>query len=247
MKNENSSLPHGGVRIALSVTGLLMLLGGALALAPQTQPEKTPVYANTLSETAPAQPAGTETQTTAAVTTAAETSKEVTTVTTSPYHYQDIPVDVFRAVDLSPQTETDLDYADWWWSEWEDARYLFLPATADRAHLTIECDDGITLNGTPVVSGEETDLFAETDDFDIAKDGKYCGVLHVVQSTLPVVYMTADIEGKSTFTDDNGEKYTVVEQSFAYLDHHKSRYSGGTTVMLNADGSLVYSGEVEKI
>ena len=51
--------------------------------------------------------------------------------------YSEIPVSSFRVSELSPETDTDLDYTDWWYSEWDDCRYIFLPATADREKLVI--------------------------------------------------------------------------------------------------------------
>ena len=78
-------------------------------------------------------------------------------------HYMDIPVTEFQVSDLSPETVTDLDYSDWWYSEWEDCRYLFLPATADRERLTIcySAGDVLYLDNKPVASGESTALTSD--------------------------------------------------------------------------------------
>ena len=68
--------------------------------------------------------------------------------------YSEIPVSSFRVSELSPETDTDLDYTDWWYSEWDDCRYIFLPATADREKLVItySADEELSLNGVPVKS-----------------------------------------------------------------------------------------------
>ena len=78
----------------------------------------------------------------------------------SALQYSEIPVTAFRVSDLSPAADTDMDYTDWWYSEWDDCRYLFLPVTADPAQLVITYSAGDTLylNGQAVVSGEAADL-----------------------------------------------------------------------------------------
>lgn len=40
-------------------------------------------------------------------------------------HYSDIPVTMFQVGNLSPQTVTDIDYTDWWYSEWTTAVMFF--------------------------------------------------------------------------------------------------------------------------
>lgn len=79
--------------------------------------------------------------------------------------YSDIPVSSFEVSNLSPNIVTDLDYTDWWYSEWDDCRYIFLPVTADRDSLVItySADDTIYLNGQPVKSGETTSLLGDDD------------------------------------------------------------------------------------
>ena len=87
--------------------------------------------------------------------------------------YESVPVEKFRISNLSPMSDTDMDYTDWWYSEWEDCRFVFLPATADRKKLVIEYDskEPVTLNGKAVKSGEATDILASGDEFTI-KMGK---------------------------------------------------------------------------
>ena len=83
--------------------------------------------------------------------------------------YQEIPVKAFTISNLSPNISTNLDYTDWWYSEWEDCRYIFLPVTADREQLIISysADDTVKLNGEPVQSGEITSLLSDADTFQI--------------------------------------------------------------------------------
>lgn len=106
--------------------------------------------------------------------------------------YSDIPIEKFQVSNLSPQTVTDIDYTDWWYSEWDDCRYIFLPATADRNDLiiTYQSENGeLTLNGNKVVSGASTSLLSEADEFDIKVSNTDCGKLKIMQSNLGCIYL----------------------------------------------------------
>ena len=91
--------------------------------------------------------------------------------------YEEVPVTKFRVSNLSPKSSTDMDYTDWWYSEWEDCRYIFLPATADRKDLVIEYDakEPITLNGKSLRSGETTSILASADEFTVKMGKTDCG------------------------------------------------------------------------
>ena len=95
--------------------------------------------------------------------------------------YKDIPVDDFEVSELSPDTDTCLDYVRWWYSEWEDCRYIFLPSTADRSSLMVNyvADEEIRLSGVTLVSGEMTSLLGEADEFDITVGDTEIGRAHV--------------------------------------------------------------------
>ena len=146
--------------------------------------------------------------------------------------YEDIPADLLRVSGISPQADTDLDYVDWWYSEWEDCRYIFLPATADRKSLTLSyrADAALSLNGREIVSGKETDLLSTADEFTVTVGKEDCGTLRILQSTLPVVYLTPEIDG-----------------GLDYMDEHKEAACGGSILLLNADGSVDYEGSIAKI
>lgn len=147
--------------------------------------------------------------------------------------YQNTPLTLLRVGNLSPQVQTDEDYTDVWYSEWDDCRYLFLPATADRSDLTVEVETAVsemtvTLDGEPLVSGQ-TDIFAKKDVFALTVGGRDCGTLHVMQSDLPCVYLHPETGN----TD--------------YLDSHKRVVQTGSVLMLGADGSVEYDGALEKL
>lgn len=159
-------------------------------------------------------------------------SSEDSVVALPDLHFQNIPVETFRVSNLSPDIETDEDYVDWWYSEWEDCRYLFLPVTADRKHLHLSYEAGggeIALNGVTLRSGTDTDIFSTADSFEITLDGTSYGTLRVMQSNLGCIYMTPE------------------SGSLDYIEGAKKRSEPGKVLMLNADGGVEYDGDLEKI
>lgn len=147
--------------------------------------------------------------------------------------YSQIPVTEFRVGNLSPSADTDIDYTDWWYSEWEDCRYIFLPSTADRTELEIsfstEDELPVFLDETEILQGEMTDLLSKADEFQITVGEKNCGTLKIMQSNLGCVYLSAD-QGGLEALDENG--WLTLS---------------GTTLMLNSSGGVEYKGEIEKI
>ena len=145
--------------------------------------------------------------------------------------YEDIPVSSFEVSNLSPDTVTDLDRTDWWYSEWEDCRYIFLPATADRRDLVItySADDTLYLNDKPVESGKTTSVLSGSDTFQIRSGDKNCGTLKVMQSELSCIYISTSRGGLDA------------------LDRDRSITEKGTVLMLDPDGSVEYSGAIEKL
>lgn len=155
---------------------------------------------------------------------------EVTEDTT--ISYEQTPVNMFCVENLSPMVETDLDYTDWWYSEWENCHYIFLPATADRSNLIINyVTEGmpVYLNGEPVVSGEATSILSQADEFTVTVGETDCGTLKVMQSNLGCIYLTTESGGTSS------------------LDANKAFVDTGSTLMLNEKGGVEYWGELEKI
>lgn len=146
--------------------------------------------------------------------------------------YQDIPLESFRVSGLSPQTDTEMDYVDLWYSERDDCRYLFLPATANRTKLTITCkakgNAKVTLERIPINSGYETALLSLQDTFALAVDGIDCGEVRVMQSTLSCIYLELESGG--------------VE----YTDKHRHGTDTGAALMLDAAGNVQYNGNLER-
>ena len=155
---------------------------------------------------------------------------EVTTTTTEPLKYESIPVKTFRVSEISPQVKTDADYVDWWFSEWEDCRYLFLPVTADRTKLkiTVSSTQTVYLNDTAVKSGV-TDLLSTADTFTIRVGTKEYGELRIMQSDRPVVYLS------------------MKTGSLDYVNAKRTHEDSGKMLALNTDGSVEYDGEIEKL
>lgn len=127
-----------------------------------------------------------------------------------------------------PEAQIDALYIDW-----AEAWYLFLPTAADRSRLTVTCQtpDGspLILNGKIVYTGAETDLLASADDFTIQAGASPLGELHVMQSNLGCMYLTAG-EG-------------VLDRLAVY----KSYEAEGSALILGADGSVQYQGAFEKM
>lgn len=146
--------------------------------------------------------------------------------------YSDIPVTLFQVSNLSPQTVTDIDYVNWWYSEWDDCRYIFLPATADRNDLIISYSDEnieLSLNGNKITSGSSTSILGDADEFDIKANGVDCGKLKVMQSNLGCIYLSTSSVGLDT------------------LDNNRDMTETGSALMLDAGGAVEYSGKLEKI
>ena len=146
--------------------------------------------------------------------------------------YENTPITQFRVSEISPQVVTQLDYTDWWYCDWEDTHYLFLPATADRTKLVISAQAGgktVALNGTAVTTGKKTDLLSTADVFDVTAGGTDCGKLHIMQSNLPVVY------------------WTTATGGLDYKDKNKSKTETGSMLALTAAGTVEYNGIIEEI
>lgn len=145
--------------------------------------------------------------------------------------YNEIPITKFEVSNLSPETVTTLDYTDWWYSEWEDCRYIFLPVTADRENLiiTYSADDTLCLNDVHVRSGEMTSLLSKADTFQVTVGDTDYGTLKIKQSNLGCIYLSTKSGGLDA------------------LDNNRNITETGTALMLNSDGGTEYSGTIEKL
>lgn len=154
----------------------------------------------------------------------------------STLRYQEIPLGKLRVSGIAPDVNTDLDYTDMWYSRWEDCRYLFLPATADRSRLTVtlEAAEGqeqaeVSLNGIYIQSGQETALLGTADEFSLNVNGQDCGKLRIMQSNLGAVYLK------------------TAHGNLDYLNLHDTIEETGSVLMLDADGVTQYQGDIGEI
>lgn len=149
-----------------------------------------------------------------------------------PRVYEQVPVLEFRVSELSASVSTEMDYVDWWYCQWEDARYLFLPSTADRSKLKLsyKASGTLYLNGRTVTSGTVTDLFKE-DEISVRVGTVDCGKLYVMQSELPVMYMSTATGTTYKLDHDTTKKYVET----------------GKLVCVNPDGSADYAGDMESL
>ncbi len=145
--------------------------------------------------------------------------------------YEDIPVSMFKASNLYTGIESELDYTYWFYSKWDNIRYLFLPSTANKENLVISyiSDDPIYLNDKLVTSNESTDLLNTSDIFKITINNTYYGRLKVMKSNLGCIYLSTS----------NG--------SIDVLDNNKNLVETGKSLMINEDGEIEYNGEYEKL
>ncbi|SHM12235.1 CotH kinase family protein [Ruminococcus flavefaciens] len=148
--------------------------------------------------------------------------------------YKELPISSFIVSDLSPQTDSLFDRTNWSYSKWEDCHYIFLPATADRTKLIIDynSDEGtIYLDDEELVSGEYTDILSRKDEFQIkTAKGTDCGKLKIMQSDRGSIYI-----------DTNG--FCGFSKLFANRFIDFPAYS----LMLDAEGNIVYEGEIKKV
>ena len=147
--------------------------------------------------------------------------------------FAEIPISGLQVTGVIPQTDDAFGTLDWWYSEWDDCRYLFLPASADRTKLTITFsaaeDAPLTLNDTEVVSGAETGLLSTADTFAVRLGDTDCGVLRVMQSDRGSIWFSLEEGGAETLQKSKWDTVT------------------GTALMLNADGSVEYRGALESL
>ena len=117
--------------------------------------------------------------------------------------------------------------------DWAEGWYLFLPAAADRSHLTLRyetaAEEPLLLNGKEAGSGAETGLFAEADAFTMQAGDAELGTLHVMQSDLGCMYLT------------------LGEGDRAMLDTDKDYSASGSALILAADGAVQYNGLLETV
>lgn len=117
--------------------------------------------------------------------------------------------------------------------DWAESWYLFLPAAADRSKLTVTCQtpDGspLLLNWNLVISGAETGLLATAEEFTIHAGTQPLGTLHVMQSNIGCMYLTA------------------AEGEFERVNRSKSYIAAGSALILSADGTVQYDGAFEKL
>lgn len=162
----------------------------------------------------------------------AEDAPDVSDLIEQGVSYQDTPITSFRVENLSPGIDTELDYTDWWYSEWENCHYIFLPVTADRENLVITCSAGdlkVSLDDYEIRSGETTAILSQSDEFRVTADEIDCGMLKIMQSNLGCIYLTTSHGGLDA------------------LDSNRGITETGSAVMLDYDGSLEYQGEFEKL
>jgi len=150
--------------------------------------------------------------------------------------YEEIPVESFRIGNLFPGYEGEVcDYIDWWYSEWEDCRYIFLPSVADRKSLMVSYSaaDGadIYLDDQKIISGGSFTLPDDKNEFIIKIGEKEYGKLKIMQSETGCIFLSTASGGLNKLDSDK----------------YKTAVETGSAVFADDQGKIQYSGELEKI
>ncbi len=143
---------------------------------------------------------------------------------------QELPISSFKVGTQSAENESDIGAIDWYRSD-DGVYYIFLPATADRANLTVwfNASEPVICGEKTLVSGEKTDVFAEGRDFTLTCGGTSYS-LRVLQAT------------------DTGVIYVNTESGSLDAVHaDKSHKEKGYILISDKDGNIQYDGELDYI
>lgn len=130
----------------------------------------------------------------------------------------------------SSGVESDMDAIHWWYSTKEKIYYLFLPTCADSADLKVHFDgvDQLEINGETVSNGSSY-AFEANEEYTL-KNGKKSYTLKVMQSSQVA---TLFIQTESGNLD--------------YIHKKKGNEETGKLLMVYADGSVAYHGDLDEI
>lgn len=142
----------------------------------------------------------------------------------------DSGIDSFAVNTDSAETESDLGAVEWY-KAIDDKYYIFLPSSADRSNLKVwfTSDADVMCGETKLVSGEETDVFAEGDSFTLT-----CG--------------TASYEVKVLQAEKTGTIYINTESGNMNAIHADKNYKEkGIIIILDENGNVEYEGDLSSI
>ncbi|MBR5233428.1 MAG: CotH kinase family protein [Clostridia bacterium] len=117
------------------------------------------------------------------------------------------------------------------WYQAEDTYYLFLPTGTDTSDMTVwfNADADVFCNGTQLINGEKTSVFAEGTDFVLT-----CGA-----TEYKLKLLVADSIGTIYLTTESG--------NMAAVHADKSHKEPGEITILNKDGEVQYDGVLDSI
>lgn len=117
--------------------------------------------------------------------------------------------------------------------------YLFLPSTADCTKLKLwySVSGNVTIDGTSIKNGEETDIFADVNEGGVSKTYS----LKFGSSSYTLAVMKSGKVGAMYIDTESGSMSTVYNSS----DHSKSE--AGTIMVVNENGEVEYDGAMDKI
>lgn len=119
---------------------------------------------------------------------------------------------------------------NWYYSSRDNKYYLILPAGTNTASLTVSltANAPVTIDGQPLVSGEKTSLLT-VGDHTLSCNGQTYALTVLQAGDLPTVYITTE------------------SGSLAAVHADKSYKEPGSTLIINADGSVDYDGVLSYI
>ena len=128
------------------------------------------------------------------------------------------------------ESAADLGAVRWYLAR-DNKLYLLLPAGADRSNMTVwfSADAEVTCNGTTLVNGEKTDVFAEGSSFTLV-----CG-----DSSYNITVLQADAAGSIYVNTESGNMTAV----HANKEHKEPGY----ILIIDKDGNVQYDGELDYI
>lgn len=143
---------------------------------------------------------------------------------------QELPISSFTIGTQYAENASDTGAVDWYRSD-DGVYYIFLPATADRADLTVWFDstEPVMCGDTTLINGEKTDIFKNGRDFTLSC-GSASYTLRILQAT------------------DTGVIYINTESGSLDAVHaDKSHKESGYILIADKYGNIQYDGELDYI
>ena len=127
--------------------------------------------------------------------------------------------------------ESALDRGAVKWYEWNNVYYLFLPTGTDSSDMTVwfNADADVFCNGTQLINGEKTSVFAEGSDFILTCGSKEYNLKVLKSENIGTVYVTTE------------------SGNMAAVHADKEHKEPGEITILDNEGTVQYDGTLDYI